>query len=100
MALFQYKFDSNLTFPCDYDVRKSCNSSSVKPIDDVVIVSFGQCLITQRRRALAPDCRALVRVATKDGFFLNANSTDADVAATLAKFNEVSFSSVALVEGI
>ncbi|CAM6095965.1 unnamed protein product [Calypogeia fissa] len=91
MALFQYKFDSNLTFPCDEVVKKSCDPNEAKPIEGVVIGTYGQCLITQGRRTLNPDCRLLVRVATKNGAFafLNGNTTNAELAAALLKYKEL-----------
>jgi hypothetical protein len=89
MALFQYKFDSNLTFPCDVEVKKLCNLEEAKPIGDVYIGTFGQCLISQRRRTLNPGCKSLVRVGTRDGLFLNGNKTGADIDAAFQKYKEL-----------
>lgn len=89
MALWQYQFGSNLTLPCDSVVKSSCDTKEAKAIENVVIGTYGQCLtLSQNFKGMNPECKALVRVATKEGFYVGDNP-EADLAAEIAKLKEV-----------
>ncbi|KAL3684822.1 hypothetical protein R1sor_002844 [Riccia sorocarpa] len=86
MALWQYRLGSNLTADCDDDVQKSCDKD-VKPIENVVIGSYGQCLTSQNLKKLNSGCRALVQAATKEGSYVGGRP-EVDLAAAIAKLKE------------
>ncbi|BFI14492.1 golgi apparatus protein 1 [Marchantia polymorpha subsp. ruderalis] len=93
MALWQYQFGSNLTLPCDSVVKSSCDTKEAKAIENVVIGTYGQCLtLSQNFKGMNPECKALVRVATKEGFYVGDNP-EADLAAEIAKLKELRGSS-------
>ncbi|KAL2619820.1 hypothetical protein R1flu_000025 [Riccia fluitans] len=86
MALWQYQFGSNLTDVCDEVVKKFCDKD-VKPIANVVIGAYGQCLTSPNLRNLNPGCKALVQAATKEGSYVGERP-EADLAAAIAKLKE------------
>lgn len=96
MALWQYGMGASLTAPCDAEVARLCQPEDAKEINKVVIGTYGQCLVSQPRKAItSPACRALVNLASKEGAYVGYNYSAAELTATFKKLEEVSF--VALI---
>ena len=95
MALWQYGMGASLTAPCDAEVGRLCHPEEAKEINKVVIGVYGQCLVSQQSKAITnPECRALVKLASKEGAYVGYNYSAAELTATLKKLEEVSLVSL------